>query len=101
MLAELAILACNGLNDTETRIPTMRHSIQRGELAPAILVTVLQPMWTDPNNGRLSRRKPKWVLSLLRSFDAIISGFIVHFPATVQRAHPVLRLVSCIPEAGS
>jgi hypothetical protein len=60
--SSIPVVTKSGLNDTETRIPTMRHSIQRGELAPAILVTVLQPILTDPNNGRLSRRKPKWVL---------------------------------------
>ena len=73
--SSMPVVTKSGLNDTETRIPTMRHSIQTGRLAPAMLIAVLQSLLTDPNNGQV-RTLPHdgEVLRFFSDFISVISS---------------------------
>jgi hypothetical protein len=49
----------NGLKDKETRTPATRHSIHTGKVAPAMLITGLQPAMKNAGQERTRHRNRK------------------------------------------
>ncbi len=67
----------SGLDSRETRIPVMRHNIQTGNCAPAMLMTGAYPaemIEPAPTSGLIGGMKlnvtSRWILTLRRLHEA-------------------------------